>query len=68
MDIACIVNATLLMCAALELAPWWAFVESAANPADGGLRGDFEMARKVGIELEELGLPPWPTCTRTASA
>ena len=62
-DISCITHAALLAMAALRIQSWYEHVESAANLANGGTRGDTHAA---GILLERKPLPNWPEKTLTA--
>jgi hypothetical protein len=62
-DISCIIHAMLLSAARLKLKSWFEHVDSKANLADGGTRGQQWAA---SIFLEELPVPPWPVNTSNA--
>jgi hypothetical protein len=63
-DISCIVHAMLLSSARLRLKSWFEHVDSKANLADGGTRGQHWA---LGTYLPELNVPPWPANTSKAS-
>ena len=61
-DFGCVVHAIHLHVASLGLLAWYEHVDSQANIADGGSRVGVEdpVARRMGIRLAEVQLPPWP--------
>ena len=59
-DISRIVHAMLLCSARLKLKSWFEHVDSKANLADGGTRGQQWAS---GTFLQNLPIPPWPTDT-----
>jgi hypothetical protein len=63
-DISCIVHAMLLSSARLRLKSWFEHVDSKANLADGGTRGQ-DWA--LDTYLPKLNVPPWPANTSKAS-
>ena len=67
-DLACIVHAIVLMAVRFELRIWWEYVDSKANPADGGSRASSAVTDQLGIQLVHKKLPPWPDRTTQASA
>ena len=67
-DFGCVVHALLLADAKLNTRSWFEHVVSKSNPADGGTRDSFESSRQLGIRLQEVQVPQWPTSTVNATA
>ena len=61
-DFGCVVHAVQLALASLSCRAWFEHVDSKANIADGGSRlgESCPEARRLGISLREVPLPPWP--------